>query len=81
MIIGKGLYQLTRLSIGLCAAPSSFQKISSDMLDGFQGSLTLLDDIIVVASDDADYYRELDDVLHRVFKYSATIIFDKRTFD
>ena len=47
------------------------------MLDGCEHWTNLLDDIVVVASEDADEDCELDPVLHRLSEHRATITFYK----
>ena len=80
MIPSKGLYQWTRVPFGLCSAPSSFQKIIRDMLDGCVVSKNLLDYIVFVRLDDAAHDRKLDAVLHRLSEHRLTITYEKAEF-
>ena len=73
MITPIGLFQWRRLPFGLSSAPSCFQKIVANIIDGCQGTRNLLDDILVSGRSNADHDGKLETVLKRLNEYNATI--------
>ena len=67
MITPFGLYEWQRLPFGLCSAPSSFQKIIAELINGIPGVKNLLDDIIICGTTQAEH----DDRLKRVLQNLA----------
>ena len=59
----KGLFQYTRLSFGVSAAPAVFQRCMESLLQGCAGVSIYLDDILVTGSTMEDHLVRLDKVL------------------
>jgi hypothetical protein len=66
MIRPVSLFQWTRLSPGLCLAPSCFQKILAIILHGCKGTVHLLNDILVCGKSQREHDERLHEVLCRL---------------
>lgn len=62
----KGLFEYTRVPIGIASAPAIFQKIMETTLAGIEGVLVYLDEITVTGPDDFTHLRRLEKVLNRL---------------
>ena len=62
----KGLYQYTRLPFGISSAPSIFQRVKENLLNGIPNVCVYIDNILVTGKTDADHLKNLDDVLTRL---------------
>ena len=62
----KGLYQYTRLPFGVSAAPSIFQRTMENLLKGIPNVVAYIDDILVTGKTDAEYLKNLQQVLQRL---------------
>ena len=60
--IHRGLFQFTRLPLGVKTAPAIFQQIMDTMLTGVEGTAAYLDDIIIVGQSN----QELTEIISRV---------------
>lgn len=80
MITPFGVYKWLRLPFGLCSAPSCFQKIIAQILDGIDGVKNLLDDIIISGRTRAKHDDRLDRVLKRLAERDVVINVDKSAF-
>lgn len=71
----KGLFQFTRLPMGLCNAPASFQRLMSIVLGKMLGEYCLcyLDDIIVLGTSFHEHLENLERVLKRLKEYGLTL--------
>ena len=65
---GKGLYQFTIMSFGLCNAPATFERLMEDVLAGLLWEICLLylDDVIVHTPTIAEELARLRRVFHRL---------------
>ena len=62
----KGLYQYNRLPFGVAAAPSIFQRLMENLLQGIPHVSIYLDDILITGTSEADHLSTLDKVLTRL---------------
>ena len=58
----KGLYRYNRLPSGVSTAPSIFQRIMENLLQGIQGVSIYLDDILITGPTDGEHLKTLDKV-------------------
>ena len=68
-----GLYEYTVLPLGLCNAPSTFQRLMSEVMKGYIDDFVgvYLDDILVYTDGDAkDHERDLQKVFDRLQKHN-----------
>ena len=65
----KGLYRYTRIPFGIASAPAIFQRIMDSILQGIDGVVCYIDDIIVTGKDDHEHLVRLEEVLHRLLKH------------
>jgi hypothetical protein len=80
MITPLGLLQWTRLPMGLCSAPSCFQKILAQILKGCNGTVHLIDDIIVCGRTLAEHDERLREVLTRLRKHNVMLSVENALF-
>jgi hypothetical protein len=57
----QGLYQYNRLPFGVAFAPAIFQKLMDTVLQGIEGVICYIDDILVSTADDESHLRTLLD--------------------
>lgn len=69
----KGLFQYTRLPFGLSCAPSKFQRIMEMVLQGLEGTVCFLDDILVTGNDRRQHLERVRKVLSRLKECGLTI--------
>ena len=62
----RGLYRYTRLPFGVASAPSIFQKTMDQILQGLDGVMCYLDDILVCGKTDVEHLDNLRKVLERL---------------
>lgn len=62
----KGLYKVNRLPFGVASAPSLFQRIMENVLQGLLGVSVYLDDILVTGKTTEDHLANLEAVLSRL---------------
>jgi hypothetical protein len=72
-----GVYQWRSLPFGLATGPSAFQQVVRSMLEGLEGCVNILDDILVYAADMDEHDKRLRLVSTRLQKYGATVRVDK----
>ena len=70
-----GLYEHTRMGMGLCNAPATFQRAMQLVLRGLTWShvLVYLDDVVILGKDFDDCIRNLKEALVRFRKYSLKL--------
>ncbi|XP_030838443.1 uncharacterized protein K02A2.6-like [Strongylocentrotus purpuratus] len=76
----RSYLQYRRMPYGLNSAPSAFQKIVSSVLAGIEGTLNLLDDVVVFGEDKAQHDQRLAEVMTRLAKHNLTLNEAKCTF-
>ena len=64
----KGLFQFTRLPFGISSAPGIFQRVIESILQGVNGVVVYLDDILISGSTEEQHLAALDEVLSRLDK-------------
>ena len=62
----KGLFQYTRLPFGISSATGIFQRVIESLLQGIDGVVVYLDDILVTGSTEEAHLKELEEVLRRL---------------
>lgn len=62
----KDIYQYKRLPFGLALAPAIFQEIMEKLLQGIQGVVVYIDDIVVMGKTDDEHLEHLGKVLIRL---------------
>ena len=61
-----GLYQLTHLPFGVVSVPAMFQRAMDMILQGIDGVICYINDILVTGSTDDEHLERLEEVLKRV---------------
>ena len=75
-----GLYQLTRLPFGVASAPAMFQRAMDMILQGIDGVICYIDDILVTGSTDDEHLERLEEVLKRAKEYGLRVKKNKCKF-
>ena len=68
-----GLFQYKRLNMGISSSSEIFQRISSGVISGIEGSLNFSDDIIVFAPTQHEHDARLDQVVNRQSDVGITL--------
>lgn len=70
-----GLFQFTRMSFGLCNAPSTYARVMNLVLRGLTRNIVLvfLDDILVMGKSFADHLQNLQLVFERFRRYGLKL--------
>ena len=63
-----GLYRWTRLPFGLSSSSAIFQRIMDEVLEGVEGTICRVDDILITAPDDKTHQMRVREVLDRLDK-------------
>ena len=61
----RGLYRYTRLPFGVASAPAVFQKTMDMLLQGMDGVICYLDDILITGKTEAEHLSNLRQVLQK----------------
>jgi hypothetical protein len=62
----KGLFRYTRLPFGIASAPSIFQRVMENLLQGIPRFCVYLDDILVTGATEQEHLANLVQVLQRL---------------
>lgn len=65
--------QYCRLMFGVNTAPEAFQRVMTEILEGCQGTLNYLDDILVFGETQEIHDKRLKEVLHRLENNNLTL--------
>lgn len=76
----RGLYQYNRLCFGVKTAPSIFQQTIDTMLAGLSGTVSYLDDIIIVGKTEAEHRENVSNVFKKIQDWGFHIKADKCKF-
>ncbi len=69
----KGLYRYNRLPYGVASAPAIFQRTMDQVLQGLEGVVCFLDDILVTGFDTDSHLQNLEKVLQRLDQYGLRV--------
>lgn len=75
-----GRYQFERLPFGISSAPEFYQKRMSETLEGFEGVVCHMDDVLVYGKNQDEHDCRLDAVLNKLKKTGITLNADKCEF-
>ena len=75
-----GCYAFNKLPFGISSAPEHYQKRMSQILEGLEGVVCLVDDILVVGCDQQHHDARLFEVLGRIHQAGVTLNSDKCFF-
>ena len=75
-----GRFHFNKLPFGISSAPEQFQKRMSQILDGLDGVVCQMDDVLVHGKDQAEHDQRLTAVLKRIESAGATLNPDKCVF-
>ena len=62
----RGMYRFKRLPFGVACAPEIFQRVVDDILQGLDGVIIYIDDILVSGKDQQEHDRRMQRVLQRL---------------
>ena len=62
----RGMFRFTRLPFGISSAPGIFQRVIESLLQGIEGVVVYIDDILVTGSSEEAHLKALDEVLSRL---------------
>lgn len=68
-----GRYKFTRLPFGISTAPEFFQREMLRILEGLDGQICHMDDILIFGNDEQDHDRRLNAVLRRLSQAGITL--------
>lgn len=69
----QGLYQYTRVPFGIAPAPALFQKMMDTILQGLDGVICYIDDILITAKSEQEHLHTLHQVLQRLEKHGVRL--------
>ena len=75
-----GRYKFNKLPFGICSAPEVFQKRMNRILEGLEGILYLIDDVLVFGKMEAEHNARLHATLQRMRMSKITLNLVKRSF-
>ena len=68
-----GRFRYLRLPYGISSAPEHFQRKVKEILEGLEGVVCLVDDIVVYGTNQAIHDDRLRKVLHRLLENKVTL--------
>lgn len=72
-----GVFQWTSVPFGISTGPSAFQTVIHTIIEGIEGCVNILDDILVHGRSMEEHDDRLRRLLERLVKYNATVRRDK----
>lgn len=72
----KGLFRYNRVHFGIAGVPAKFQKLMDTLLEGIEGTLVFLDDILITGKNRKEHWERLNAVLNRFKEAGLKISFD-----
>lgn len=72
-----GVFRFRSLPFGLASGPSAFHQVIQKIIEGLDGCVNILDDILLYARSMAEHDERLRRLLERLSKYNATVRKDK----
>ena len=69
----RGLFQFNRLPFGVSSAPGIFQGVMDQILQGIEGVVCYLDDILISAPSEQRHSEILNEVLKRLERYNVRV--------
>ncbi|XP_056151530.1 uncharacterized protein K02A2.6-like, partial [Lampris incognitus] len=76
----RGLYVCNRLPYGVASAPAIFQRTMDEVLQGLDGVVCYLDDILITGTDTTAHLRNLKQVLQRLEEHGLRLNKEKCAF-
>ena len=76
----QGLYESTRLPLGVASAPAIFQRAMDMVLQGIPHCICYLDDILITGVSDVEHLRNLEEVLRRLQDHGISVKKEKCHF-
>lgn len=76
----KGLYKVNRLPYGVASAPAIFQKLMDQILQGIDGVICYLDDILITVRNTETHMKNLEEVLKRLKNHNLRVNREKCSF-
>ena len=80
-IIPFGRYLFNKLPFGISCAPELFQRRMAKILEGLEGVVCLMDDVLVYGADQAQHDERLLSALRRIEAVGITLNRDKCEFN
>ena len=75
-----GIYCFNRLPFGITSAPKHFQRRMSQLLEGLEGVVCMMDDILIYGQNEVEHDRHVNAVLQRIRASGATLNEEKCHF-
>ena len=76
----KGLYKYKRLPFGVNSAPSIFQRLMENVLQGLPRVCVYIDDILITGQTEAEHTRNIEAVLQRLHSVGMRLKKEKCSF-
>lgn len=76
----KGLYKFNRAPFGIASIPAKFQKIMESLLEGLEGVIVFIDDILITGGNRKQHLDRLKNVLEKLNNAGLKISLEKCQF-